>query len=316
MKAVILKNTGAPSQLQVEEVNTPHPQKDEILVQTKAFSINPIEVKTRKGNPFSAKLLADPPSILGWDASGVVHEVGENVNSFSKGDRVFGIIGFPHFGKTYAEYFIAKEKDLCHIPKSVDFLEAAVSNIAALTAYQALHHEAKLAPGMRILIHAASGGVGHFAVQLATLYGAKVYATASKEKHGFLQSLGTDFLIDYKTQTFEDVLPEEMDVVFDLLGGSYIKRSLQTLKKGGLLISIPSATNATAEEQAKAAGKRGLRFIMKANPVDLAAVAELLEEKKLKPYISKVYEMTDIQKAHQHLEDGHVKGKIVVIPAH
>ncbi len=314
MQAVILKDTGAVSQLQIEELEKPDIHHDEILVKTKAFSINPIEVKTRKGNPFSQKLLNDPPCILGWDASGIVEETGTDIHSFSKGDRVFGIIGFPKFGRTYADYFVARENDLCLIPENIDFAEAAVSNIAALTAYQALTLNADLKPGKKILIHAASGGVGHFGVQIAKHLGATVYATASKEKHEFVKKLGADVIIDYKNEKFEEVLPEKMDVVFDLIGGSYIDRSLKTLKKGGMIISIPSATNEKVVEKAKADGKTGIRFIMKANPTDLNAVADLLKTGVMNPHISQKYAMKDIRKAHQSLEDGHIKGKIAVLP--
>lgn len=313
MKAVILKGIGDVSQLQIEAVEQPTLKSDEMLVKTKAFSINPIEVKTRKGNPFSEKLLKDKPSIPGWDASGIVEKTGAAIQSFSKGDRVFGVIGFPNFGKTYAEYFVAKEKDVALIPENIDFPEAAVSTIAALTAYQSLIQKAQLKRGDKILIHAASGGVGHFAVQIARYLGAQVYATASKEKHEFIKSLGADVIIDYRTQKFEDALPEEMDVVYDLIGGDYINRSLKVLKKGGMILSIPSATNAKVVEKAEANGKIGVRFIMKTNPKDLRAVAGLLESGTLKPHISKTFHLEEIQEAHQSLETGHAKGKMAAL---
>src|SRR5699024_1145120 len=161
MKAVILKGAGDVSQLAVEEIAAPTIEADEMLIRTRYFSINPIEIKTRKGNRITKKLLADKPSILGWDLGGVVEKVGKNVKGFSQGDPVFGVIGFPDFGKTYAEYVAARPKDDCKIPENVDFDQASVCTIAGLTAYQALKYHGKLAPGKRVLIHAASGGVGH-----------------------------------------------------------------------------------------------------------------------------------------------------------
>lgn len=312
MKAVILKDTGDVSQLSIEEVEIPTIKADEVLVKTKAFSLNPIEIKTRKGNPFSKELLNNKPAILGWDASGIVVQAGTDIRDFKPGDRVFGIIGFPDFGKTYAEYFVAKADDLCTIPENIDFEAAAASNIAALTAYQVLKHAAKIKPGTKILIHAASGGVGHFAVQIAKAMGGVIYATASAEKHTFLKNLGADYLIDYKTEVFEETIHEPLDVVFDLIGGSYIDRSLKVLKPHGLLISIPSVSNADVVEKAEKAGRRGIRFIMKTNKKDLQEVAHLMQNQTFKPFISRQFPFEEIRKAHAALENGHTTGKIIV----
>lgn len=312
MKAVILRNIGEVSQLEIQEIKTPTPNKDEVLIKMQAFSINPIEVKTRKGNRFSEKLLNNPPSILGWDGAGTVEEVGSEIKEFSVGDRVFGVIRFPNFGKTYAEYFVAKEKDLVKIPDNIDFESASVSTIAALTAWQALKHTAQLSPGKKLLIHAASGGVGHFGVQIAHHLGAEIWATASKEKHNFVKSLGADHCIDYKTQNFEEVV-SSMDVVFDLIGGDYIDRSLKTLNPGGMIISIPSATNAEVVEKATSKGFKGVRFIMKSDKNDLQTIADLLAKGILKPHISKTFTLDQIREAHLALESGHTTGKIAVV---
>ncbi|HLS30896.1 MAG TPA: alcohol dehydrogenase catalytic domain-containing protein [Flavobacteriaceae bacterium] len=148
MKAVILKEIGNVDQLVVKDIPIPKINEDEILVKTKVAGINPIEVKTRRGNRYSKELLQHEYPILGTDASGVVEKVGENITEFKPGDKVFGIVGYPGFGKTYAEYFVAKEKHLTHIPKGVSFADAAASAIAAITAYQALKDIGKL--GARI----------------------------------------------------------------------------------------------------------------------------------------------------------------------
>lgn len=161
MKAVILKGTGDVDQLVVKEVPKPEISEDEILVKTKMASINPIEIKTRKGNRYSKELLQDEYPVLGWDASGVIEKTGEKITEFKPGDKVFGIIGFPGFGKTYAGYFVAREEHLTLIPEGVDYADAAASTIAAITAYQALKYFGKLDRQTKVLIHAASGGVGH-----------------------------------------------------------------------------------------------------------------------------------------------------------
>lgn len=314
MKAVILQNTGDVDQLAIEEIKKPEINQDEVLIRTQATSINPIEVKTRKGNRFSEKLLEDRPSILGWDASGIVEETGEKVKEFQPGDKVFGIIGFPAFGKTYAEYFKAVPDHLVKIPETVSFQDAASSTIAAITAFQALRDYGKLQTGTKVLIHAASGGVGHFGVQIAKNFGAEVWATASAEKQAFVESLGADHFIDYNTQKFEEEA-QNMDVVFDLIGGHYIDRSLQCLKKEGTIVSIPSATNAEIENKAKEQGHTGIRFSLSQDKKDLQQIAELLKSGVLKPYISQHFPLAQIREAHSELEKGHTKGKIVVTMA-
>ncbi|PVW14631.1 NADP-dependent oxidoreductase [Marixanthomonas spongiae] len=311
MKAAILKETGGVDQLEVKDIPTPEIGDDEILVKTQVASINPIEIKTRKGNRFSEQLLQHDYPILGWDASGVVEKVGENSTAFKPGDKVFGIIGFPGFGKTYAEYFVAEEKHLTRIPDGVSFADAGASTIAAITAYQALKYFGKLGPNTKVLIHAASGGVGHYGVQFAKHFGAEVWATASGPKKSFVKEMGADHFIDYKTEKFEDEA-QNMDVVFDLIGGDYIDRSIKSLKKGGVLISIPSATNEAVEEKAKKAGCVGVRFSLKNKKEDMQAIAQLLKTGELKPFIANSFTLDEIREAHKELEKGHTKGKILV----
>src|SRR5690625_2653445 len=311
MKAVILKEIGDVDQLEIKDIPIPKIKDDEILVKTKMATINPIEIKTRKGNRFSKQLLQHEYPFLGWDGSGVVEKVGENVTEFKPGDKVFGIIGFPGFGKTYAEYFIAKEKHLTHIPENVSFADAAASTIAAITAYQALRDFGKLGENTKVLIHAASGGVGHYGVQFAKHFGAEVWATASGPKEDFVKELGVDHFIDYKTQDFEEEA-QDMDVVFDLIGGDYIDRSLNCLKEGGVIISIPSATNAEVEEKADKVGCVGVRFSLKNEKRDMEAIARMLKTDELKPHISKSFKLDEIREAHKELEKGHTTGKIVI----
>lgn len=315
MNAVILKDQGDASQLTIQEVANPSIDKDEILVKTKAFSINPIDYKIRRGiSGFTDKLLQNPPSILGWDAAGVIEQVGTDCGgTFQIGDKVYGVIGFPKFGKTYAEYFVCTPKDICFIPENLNFEQAACSGIAGLTAYQALSRHADLKPGKKILIHAASGGVGHFGVQIAKSFGAEVWATSSRKNHGFLKELGVDHLIDYKTEVFEKKVAN-MDVVFDLMGGDYIDRSLKTLAPGGTIISIPSATNAKVVEKAEAQNLKGVRYILEADKTDLEALTDLLATGKVKPFVSKTYSIHQIREAHKTLEEGHTQGKIAVFP--
>ncbi|WP_121667261.1 NADP-dependent oxidoreductase [Mesonia aquimarina] len=311
MKAIVLKEAGAKDQLSVEEVAKPKPTADEVLVKTTSVGINPIEIKTRKGNRFTDKLLADHPSILGWDLCGKIVQKGENVKDFSIDDQVFGMINFPDFGKTYAEYVCAKPKDLVRIPVSLSAKDAGGVPLAALTAYQALKYEANIKRNTKVLIHAAGGGVGHFGVQFAKHFGGEVWVTCSAEKKDFINKLGADHHINYKETNFEDEL-KEVDVVFDLIGGDYIDRSLKVLKKGGKIISIPTATNQGVEEKAAAKGCKGVAFKVKPTQKDLQEISDLIANKKVIPHISEHYNFTEVQEAHQSIEKGGTKGKIVI----
>ncbi|EJF11666.1 alcohol dehydrogenase catalytic domain-containing protein [Pontibacter sp. BAB1700] len=158
MKAYILHEPGGPDKLQLEATDRPKPDKNEVLVKVRALSINPVDTKTREGKSLYDKLKETPPVILGWDISGEVVEVGEEVQYFKPGDEVFGMVNFPGHGKAYAEYVAAPEAHLAHKPANVPHHEAAAATLAALTAWQVLVHEAGIQPGQRVLIHAAAGG--------------------------------------------------------------------------------------------------------------------------------------------------------------
>ncbi len=204
MKAIILKEAGGPENLEITEVPIPTANKGEVLVKVKAISINPVDIKTRKGLALYGKLQEDKPIILGWDIAGEVVEVGEGVTTLEIGDEVFGMINFPGHGKAYAEYVTAPAEQLAEKPEFISTQEAVAGTLAALTAWQVLIDEAKLQPGERVLIHAAAGGVGHFAVQIAKYLGAYVIGTASDPNYDFVKELGADEFVDYKQVRFED----------------------------------------------------------------------------------------------------------------
>src|SRR5690606_32448091 len=209
-------------------------------------------MKSRKGGALLGKLQEQKPVILGWDISGEVQAVGEHVSSFKAGDEVFGMVNFPGSGRAYAEYVAAPEDHLALKPKNIGHEEAAATTLAALTAWQVLVHEAKLSQGQQVLIHAAAGGVGHFAVQIAKHLGAKVIGTASASNEDFLMETGVDVPVDYKASKFEDQV-EQVDVILDPIGGETTERSLRAIKNGGILVSIVGGVkdhlNAIAEER-------------------------------------------------------------------
>ena len=193
MKAIILKEAGSADKLEMAELPKPLINDREVLIQTKAISINPVDIKTRTGKSLYSELRSQNPFIiLGWDVSGIVIEAGNSVTGFKPGDEVFGMINFPGHGKAYAEYVAAPAEHIALKPATITHEQAAAATLAALTAWQALVTNAKVSKGQKVLIQAASGGVGHYAVQIAKFLGAYVVATSSAANRDFVLSLGAD----------------------------------------------------------------------------------------------------------------------------
>jgi NADPH:quinone reductase-like Zn-dependent oxidoreductase len=248
---------------------------------------------------------------LGWDISGEITEVGADVTGFKPGDEVFAMIAFPQSGKAYAEYVKAKADELALKPAGVSHEEAAAATLAALTAWQAFHTNAPVKPGDRVLIHAASGGVGHYAVQIAKHLGAYVIATSSAANRDFVLGLGADEHIDYKAQPFETATGD-IDFVLDTIGGEYIDRSLQVMKKGGTIISIVSGMNETVTPKANALGINGHNTRVKPNAENMSTIAGLLQKGIIKSHVSKVFPFEQMADAHLQLESGRTVGKVVL----
>lgn len=313
MKAIVLKAFGSVDNFSVEEIPTPTIQDNEVLVAVKAASINPVDMKTRSGKALAGRLKEENPVILGWDISGVVEKVGADVKDFKVGDEVFGMVNFPGHGKAYAEYVAAPAAHLALKPANISHEEAAAATLAALTAWQAFNTHIKIQPGNRVLIHAAAGGVGHFAVQIAKYFGAYVIGTASAANKDFVLSLGADEHFDYKAQPFEEAL-SDIDIVLDGVGGDNIERSFKVLRKGGTVITLPSNTSEGIVEKAKALGVNGFHFMVQSNGENMKQVADLLEKGIIKAHVSAVYSFEEIGLAHQQIETGSTKGKIVIKP--
>jgi NADPH:quinone reductase-like Zn-dependent oxidoreductase len=221
------------------------------------------------------------------------------------------MVNFPGHGQAYAEYVAAPAAHLAIKPANITHEEAAAATLAALTAYQAFVHKTTVTPGQKILIHAAAGGVGHFAVQLAKHLGAYVIGTSSAANKEFVLSLGADEHIDYQTQRFEAVV-HEVDLVLDAVGGDNIARSLAVIKPGGTLITIPSGLADTVAEQAKAKNINGFFFLVQSSGDDMKQIASLLARNVLKAHVSLTFPFHDLPKASAQIETGKTKGKLVV----
>jgi NADPH:quinone reductase-like Zn-dependent oxidoreductase len=309
MKAIILNDFGGVEQLQEAELSVPGIKDGEVLVQVKAISINPVDVKTRVGKGLAERLKEDKPMILGWDIAGVVMKSTSPL--FMEGDGVFGLINFPGHGKAYAEQVVAPAEHLALKPENISYEEAAAATLAPLTAWQAFSDYGRLRPGQRILVHGAAGGVGHYAVQIARHIGAYVIATSSGENKDFVLSLGANEHIDYKAQRFEEGA-KDIDFVFDTVSAENAERSLTVLKKGGTLITTAGISDAT-KEKAKARGIFALGMNVQSAGEDMQHIAQLLEEGELRSEIMKTFPLAQMADAHLQMETGKTRGKIVVV---
>ncbi|GAA4469471.1 NADP-dependent oxidoreductase [Nibrella saemangeumensis] len=312
MKAAVLTQFGEPENLVVQEVPTPSIGEHEVLVRVRAASINPVDMKTRQGKAFASQLKDHQPLILGWDISGEVAEVGASVHTFQRGDTVFGMVNFPGYGAAYAEYVAAPAAHLAHKPANITHEEAAAATLAALTAWQAVVDKAQLQAGQKILIHAAAGGVGHFAVQLAKHLGAYVIGTSSAANRDFVLSLGADEHIDYTAQRFEDVVADADVVLVTTLADTTKDRSVDALKPGGTLVSILSGLSGESAEKAAAKGIRVEAFLVASNGEQMQRLADLLETGALRSEVSLAVPVEQIPEAHRQIETGKTRGKIVV----
>ncbi|HSN10375.1 MAG TPA: NADP-dependent oxidoreductase [Hanamia sp.] len=312
MKAAIISRFGPPEVLEIAEIAKPVPNDNEVLIKIKFAAINPVDTKVRAGTSGMSKNL-QLPAILGWDVSGTIESVGKNVSSFKKEDEVFGCIGFPGLGKTYAEFAIANPKLITKKPSNVSFEEAAAVPLAGLTAYQAIYEHLKITKGQKILIQAAAGGVGHLAVQFAKLKGAFVTGTASGENESFLKSLGVDQFINYKKQKFEDVV-QNSDAVLDAMGGKILYRSILCVKKGGKVVCLPSSSK-NDPKAIELANHREIELIwpmMYPSGEEMTLIARLLEQVKLKVKIDKIFKLDEIVEAHKAIETHGINGKVIV----
>lgn len=311
MKAFVLTGVTGPASLQLTDLPTPTPAAGEVLVRVKALSINPVDVKTSHGTGVYGRLKEENPLIPGWDIAGEITEVGAGVTEFKMGDAVFGMVNFPGHGRAYAEYVSAPAAYLALKPANISYEEAAASTLAALTAWQAFTEKSRVQPGQRVLIHAAAGGVGHFAVQLAKEFGAYVIGTSSAAKREFVLSLGADEHIDYTQVRFEDAV-QPVDLVLDTIGGDNMVRSLEVVNPGGTLISIPSGVSPHLAERAQSKGINGFFFLVASSGPDMQQLAERLADGRLHPYVARTFSFAELPAALREVETGKTQGKIVV----
>lgn len=311
MNALILNAPGEINNLFWRDVPIPDIEAKEVLIAVKSLSINPIDAKTRSGKGLYPMLQNENPLILGWDISGIVVKTGSSVTEFQQGNEVFGMINFPGHGKVYAEYVAAPAAHLALKPKNVSHPEAAAASLAALTAWQAITGFSEIKKGKKILIHAAAGGVGHFAVQIAKHLGAWVAGTSSAANKDFVLHIGADKHIDYNAAPLKEQVAD-IDFVLDTLGGESIDCSLEVMKAGATIVSIPSGLNEGVISKADAKGMKGYTFKVHSDGNDMKTIARLLQQNMLNPHVSHRFPFSDIHLSHKQIETGRTRGKIIV----
>lgn len=309
MKAIALKAPGGIDQLEYIDIAQPVIQDGEVLIQVKAISINPVDVKTRNGKGVYGRLKDQHPLIIGWDVAGIVIESKSAL--FNTGEEVFGMVNFPGHGKAYAEYVAAPANQLARKPANLTHEQAAAATLVALTAWQAMVHHANVQKGQQVLIHAAAGGVGHLALQIARYLGAEVTGTSSAANKDFVLAQGAHHHIDYRHYDWA-AHGRSFDFVLDAIGGDNIDLSLLVTKPGGTIISIPTGLSEAVKEKSAALGVQGYNIMVKSDGSDMQQIADLLEQGILKPHVSQTFSFDQMGAAHQQQETGRTVGKLVI----
>jgi NADPH:quinone reductase-like Zn-dependent oxidoreductase len=315
MKAIVLQQTGGVENLVIKDIPVPAIKDNEVLIRNKAIGINPVDTFVRANEGALQGILQPTPGedvILGWDISGEVVATGKDVTGFKTGDEVFGMVNFSGHGKAYAEYVAAPASHLALKPANTSHEQAAAASLAALTAWQALVTYGHIKRGDKVLIHAAAGGVGHYAIQIAKHFGAYVTGTSSAAKKDAVLGYGADEHIDYNEEAFEKVITDA-DIVIDSLGiPGHLQRSLAATRKGGRLISLLVFFDDEFKQQAAAKEVFIHRLNVASNGKDAKSIAALLAEGHLHSDVSHTFRFEEMKQAHEQVASGKTQGKIVV----
>lgn len=313
MKAVVIDSFGGVDKLHIQEVPTPSPSDNEVLIQIQYAGVNPVDWKIREG-AYKEAMPHGYPLILGWDCSGVITSVGKNVTGYKPGDEVFAYCKKPliQWG-TYAEYVTMDSANIAFKPKNISFAEAASVPLSSLTAWQSIFDFANLKKGQTLLVHAGAGGVGSYAIQFAKNIGVTVITTASENNHPYVKKLGAEYAIDYSKESFvsrvKEIAPNGVDVVFDTVGGKTTKESVAVLKTGGVLVTIVDRNIASLKVPPTI--RTGL-VIVHPDGKQLAVIGNLIKEGRVKPPQIKELPLKDVALAHETSQNGHIRGKIVL----
>jgi NADPH:quinone reductase-like Zn-dependent oxidoreductase len=292
MRAVLVTRFGGPDVLEVDEVERPSPISTKVLVRVVAAGVNPVDVKTRRGDGV-ARWVGPPPFVLGWDVCGVVEAMGYGVTRFEVGDLVFGMPWFPRAAGAYAEFVTAPSRQLARVPDGISPIDAAALPLAGLTAMQCLIDTANVRAGQTVLIHGAGGGVGHLADQIAKRLGARVVATISRHDRDALRT-------------------READVALDLVGGEDTLALVDTLREGGVLLAVSDGADGAVRAEAKRRDIRVEEPLVEPDGHSLELLANAAADGAVKVCVQQTFPLERAVAAHERLERGGVKGKIVL----
>jgi NADPH:quinone reductase-like Zn-dependent oxidoreductase len=291
MRAVQVTRFGGPEVLVCADVQMPAPISTEVLVRVVAAGINPVDAKTRRGEGV-ARWVGSPPFIPGWDLCGVVEAMGYGVTRFREGDMVYGMPRFPRSAGAYAEYVAAPSRQFARMPERISPVEAAALPLAALTAWQCLVDAAQIRKGQTVLVHGAGGGVGHLAVQIATALGARVLATGRHDR--------------------EALRERDADVVLDLVGGADTRELVASVRPDGLLLAVADGADSEVNAEAKRRGVRVQEPLVEPDGHALEEIARLVGSGALKVTVAETFPLERARAAHERLERGGVRGKLVL----
>jgi NADPH:quinone reductase len=327
MKAQVIKQFGDASVFQTIELPRPEVIPGHVLIRVAATSVNPVDYKIRKGS--ASRIAPAFPAVLQGDVAGVIEEIGEGVTSFKPGNEVYACAGgVKGTGGALAEYMLADADLVALKPKSLTMVEAAALPLVAITAWDGLIDKAKIQAGQTVLVHAATGGVGHIGIQLAKAFGAKVFATASSDKKlEIARKLGADVAINYRQKTVEEYVAEYtngkgFDIVFDTIGGETLAKSFQAAALNGTVVSV--STSETYDLSPLHGKGLSLHVVFMLIPMlhnmgrahhgrILTELAQLVDEGKVRPLIDpKIFSFDEAEFAHRHLESGEAIGKVTL----
>ena len=305
MKAVRIRSFGGPEVLELADVQKPEPKDDEVLIKVRAASVNPVDYKIRSGT-YPVVKQDQLPKVLGRDVAGEIERCGRAVRNFKAGDTVYAMLDGGPGG--YAEYVTVKAELVAPKPGQLDYQAAAAVPLAGLTAWQGLFDHGQLRAGQRVLIHGGAGGVGHLAVQFAKARGATVATTVATEDVEFVRHLGADQVIDYTRERFEDKV-HDVDLVLDLIAGETQERSWAVLKDGGTMISSLARPS---EAKARQHHAHAENFVAHPDRAELIEIGRLIDEGRVHPHVSAVFELEQAAEAQAQLEQHHSQGKVVL----
>ncbi len=309
-KHIVITQFGEPEVLEVQQGTIPQPQAGEVLVKVAFSGINPIDVKTRLGLGWAAQQNKDKlPWTPGYDVSGTVAALGEGCSEVAVGDDVAGFIGFPLQGGGYSQYVCVPESALSVVPNAITLEAAAALPLAGQTAAQALN-KAGVTEGDRVLILAGAGGVGHLAIQIAVAAKAEVYTTCSESNLDYLATLGAH-AINYQFAPASERV-SEVDVLIDLVGGDTALDALKCLKDGARVVTVPTLTADMICQKANLLGFEASGMLVEPNKEQMDTLMYMVSVGILKTEIQAIYDLDDVQHAHQHVEGGHTRGKVLL----